>query len=326
MMSQFNLINHAGIVMLRVVMAMFWFATSSIQAESANMQTQMDPLKTASNASSVRVMVWDERQPEQRVGYGHAFLGETLAKGLRGDSHLWVSDAFLDEADQGLSEERLNQTDVLVWWSHRRNDELSDAAVARVKQRVLSGQLALIALHSAHWSRPFVELMQERAKWDARQSLPAADRDRVSWVYHNESPYRKLLAPDAAITPRLERLGDECHLTLPACVFPFYRADGKSSELEAMLPDHPIVAGLPVKWRIPQSEMYGNPFHVPKPDALIYRETFECGREFDTACLWRISAGWVFYFGPGHEAYPIYQQEFPVKVIAQAAKWLAAQH
>ena len=33
-------------------------------------------------AETVRVLVWDEQQPEQKQGYGEKFLGETLAAHL----------------------------------------------------------------------------------------------------------------------------------------------------------------------------------------------------------------------------------------------------
>ena len=36
-------------------------------------------------------------------------------------------------------------------------------------QRVQAGKTGFIALHSAHWAKPFVRLMQERAKADARK-------------------------------------------------------------------------------------------------------------------------------------------------------------
>lgn len=308
-------------------LSFIWVAKSGGAIHSARVKadnvavTDKPPTTTA-----VRVLVWDERQAEQHVGYGDSFLGETLARGLSAYDGLEVENAFFDEAEQGLSEERLRAAQVLVWWSHRRNDELSDAVVQRIKQRVLSGQLALIALHSAHWSKPFVELMQERAKFDARESLPEGERDKVSWVYYNDQPYRKLLTPDAPFTPQLRREGNVCHLTLPACVFPFYKADGLPSEVEVTAPEHPIAAGLPAKWQFPHTEMYGNPFHVPTPDVVIFREKWQSGHEFDSGCLWRLESGWVFYFGPGHETYGIYQQELPVRVIAQAAKWLATQH
>lgn len=42
--------------------------------------------------------------------------------------------------------------------------------------RVREGKLGFIALHSAHWARPFVRLMQERSKDDALAQIAAAER------------------------------------------------------------------------------------------------------------------------------------------------------
>ena len=38
-------------------------------------------------------------------------------------------------------------------------------------QRIKEGTLSLIALHSAHWSTPFVEAMYERTRLDAEKVL-----------------------------------------------------------------------------------------------------------------------------------------------------------
>ena len=114
-------------------------------------------------------------------------------------------------------------------------------------------------------------------------------------------------------------------ITLPGCIFPAYRADGKPSHVTTLLPDHPIAAGIPAKWDIPQTEMYDEPFHVPTPDAVIFEEHWDKGEHFRSGCLWNLGKGKVFYFRPGHEIYPVYKQELPLKVIENAARWLGSQ-
>jgi trehalose utilization protein len=52
----------------------------------------------------------------------------------------------------------LQATDVLVWWAHKRHDEVSDAVVARVQSHVQAG-MGLIVLHSGHFSKLFRSLM-----------------------------------------------------------------------------------------------------------------------------------------------------------------------
>ena len=43
-----------------------------------------------------------------------------------------VSTATLDEPEHGLTDERLNKTDVLIWWGHKAHDEVSDEVVERL--------------------------------------------------------------------------------------------------------------------------------------------------------------------------------------------------
>jgi trehalose utilization protein len=69
-----------------------------------------------------------------------------------------VRTATLDEPDQGLPQDRLAATDVLVWWGHLAHAQVTDATVDRVRARVLGG-MGLIVLHSGHLSRIFTSLM-----------------------------------------------------------------------------------------------------------------------------------------------------------------------
>lgn len=66
--------------------------------------------------------------------------------------------ATLNDPDCGLPPEVLENTDVLIWWGHKAHDEVPDELVERVHDRVLRG-MGFIALHSAHFSKPFKRLM-----------------------------------------------------------------------------------------------------------------------------------------------------------------------
>ena len=126
-------------------------------------------------AEPIRVLVWDEQQPQQKPAYGEKFLGETIAAHLEKQPGLSVKTARLDDAEQGLSDATLDATDVIVFWCHRRVKDQDDARMEAVVKRVMDGKLAFIALHSAHWAKPFVRLMQERAKADALATSDGAD-------------------------------------------------------------------------------------------------------------------------------------------------------
>jgi len=112
----------------------------------------------------MRVTVWNEGVHEQvdaaiaeRYPAGiHGAIAEGLTALLPNAS---IRTATLDtDAEHGLSQDVLDDTDVLLWWGHIAHDKVSDAVVERVHQRVLAG-MGLIVLHSAHFSKIFIRLM-----------------------------------------------------------------------------------------------------------------------------------------------------------------------
>lgn len=85
-------------------------------------------------------------------------LHETVADIVRelGDQ-VEVRAVHLDQEHQGLSEELLNDTDVLIWWAHARHAEVEDELVDRIYDRIMKG-MGLIVLHSGHYSKIFKKL------------------------------------------------------------------------------------------------------------------------------------------------------------------------
>ena len=67
----------------------------------------------------------------------------------------------------------LDDCQVLIWWGHVRNGEIAPEVGQSIVEKIKAGRLSLIALHSAHWSTPFVEAMYER---DATRCRQAASR------------------------------------------------------------------------------------------------------------------------------------------------------
>ncbi len=106
-----------------------------------------------SNDSPLRVTVWDENKPHIEEYYPAGIRG-AVADAIKGDG-VEVTIAHLDEPDQGISEDLLENTDVLVWWGHARHGEVDDELAAKIKQRVHHGGMGLVVLHSGHYSKPF---------------------------------------------------------------------------------------------------------------------------------------------------------------------------
>jgi trehalose utilization protein len=123
----------------------------------------MKPRERMFNMSEkIRVTVWNEyrhEKAEEKIGkiYPEG-IHKVLADYFDGDDKYEVKTATLDEPQHGLTDEVLNNTDVLFWWGHMAHDEVDDQIVEKVQSRVLNG-MGLIVLHSGHHSKIFRKLM-----------------------------------------------------------------------------------------------------------------------------------------------------------------------
>jgi trehalose utilization protein len=275
-------------------------------------------------ARPVRVLIWDEQQPAQKKAYDN-FLGNAVADHLRKKPNAFdVRSVRLDDPEQGLSQANLDATDVLVWWGHQRHGEVKVETARMLVERIRQGKLSLVALHSAHFAIPFVEAMNARTIDDALASLPEGDRAKAK-VKTIPGP-RRLMKPDEPMPGHKKNtLPDgtiELEVQLPSCCFVTVKDSGTPSHLATLLPNHPIARGVPEKFDIPQTEIYGGPFWVPKPDALIWDEKWDTGETFPAGCLWKLGKGQVFYFRPGHETYPIFKQEAPLRIVENSVRVL----
>lgn len=110
----------------------------------------------------IRVTVWNEYVHERE----YEGIAKVYPKGIHGciadfldtDEDITVRCATLDMEKQGISEEMLRNTDVLIWWAHARHEEITDENVRLIQEAVLGG-MGLIALHSAHYSKIMKALM-----------------------------------------------------------------------------------------------------------------------------------------------------------------------
>src|SRR6267143_3097315 len=103
----------------------------------------------------IRVVVWDEQQPQQKPAYDN-FLGNAIADYLKELNGFKVTSVKMDDKEQGLPDDLLNDTDILIWWGHVRQKDVKDELAKKILDRIKAGRLGLISLHSAHWSKPFM--------------------------------------------------------------------------------------------------------------------------------------------------------------------------
>jgi len=143
-----------------------------------------------STSPPINVTVWHEYRHEKThkvvadlypLGIHHA-IAEGLRQNDRG-GEFNIRTAVLDEPEHGLTQEVLDATDALIWWGHAAHDAVRDDVVERVVRRVWAG-MGLIALHSAHFSKPFRWLMGADCALRWRE---ANDKERL-WVVNPAHP------------------------------------------------------------------------------------------------------------------------------------------
>lgn len=218
----------------------------------------------------IRVTVWNEyiherELPEIAKVYPEGIHGQ-IASFLMKDPDLQVRCATLQDPGQGLTEEILNDTDVLIYWAHCAHEEVSDEAVERINAHVLRG-MGFIGLHSAHYSKAM----------------------------------RKMLGTTMTLSWK----------------------DDDSERLFVTCPSHPIAKGVASPLILPREELYGEYFDIPKPDDVVFTGWFQSGAVFRSGVTFTHGNGHIFYFQPGHEAYPIYYDKEIQKIITNAVRWAA---
>ncbi|HEY4203010.1 MAG TPA: ThuA domain-containing protein [Devosiaceae bacterium] len=135
----------------------------------------------------IRALVWGENVHEQK----NRVVAETypqgmhaqIAKMLGQDGNIITATATLQEPEHGLTDARLAETDVLIWWGHAAHGQVEDAVVERVAKRVFEG-MGLIVLHSGHFSKIFKRLMGSPCALAWRE---AGERERL-WVVNPGHP------------------------------------------------------------------------------------------------------------------------------------------
>ena len=222
-------------------------------------------------AKTINVTIWNEYRHEKSdenvaklyPNGLHAAIGEFLSK----NDDMKITLAALDDPDQGLPDEVLNNTDVLLWWGHMNHGEVKDDLVERIRQRVYVGGMGFIALHSAHHSKPFRAIV--------------GTTGNLLW------------------------------------------GDNQKEIIWNIMPSHPIAAGIPAHFELPEEELYAEPFQIPQPDAHIFEGWYEHGYVFRTGCTFLRGAGRVFYFQPGHETCPSFYDANVQRIITNGVRWAA---
>lgn len=217
----------------------------------------------------IRVAIYNEYMHERmdetaRKAYPYG-IQTVLSAFIDKEDDMTVSSVITFETIDLLTDELLDNTDVMLWWGHIRHDQIPDEIAERVKQAVLRG-MGIIFLHSSHMAKPF-----------------------------------RLLT------------GASCCLG--------WRDEGDMERVWVVNPAHPIAAGLGPYFDLPHEETYCEPFGIPEPDELVFIGWYEGGEVFRSGCVYKRGNGRIFYFQPGHEAFPTFYDANVQKVLLNAVRW-----
>jgi len=166
-------------------------------------------------SGKTRVTVWNEFRHEQTAGHKAAEvypdgMHAVIAGALSGEPDLEVRTATLDEPEHGLTEQVLEQTDVLTWWGHAAHGEVKDEIVERVHRRIVLDGMGLVVLHSGHFSKIFKRLMGTTCNLKYRE---AGEKERL-WIVEPGHPIAEGL-PDHFEILKAEMYGERFDIPAP---------------------------------------------------------------------------------------------------------------
>ncbi len=233
-------------------------------------------------AKEIRVLAWSERTEPADI-YPNGING-AVAEMLKGDKTIKVTVANLADTEQGLSEEAVKNTDVLVWFGHRKHREVTDGSVERVVRHVTERGMGFLPLHSAHYCRPFQALMRMKA-------------EQLGYKLDDSRPPGAWAGVKNAGTPQTLRVLDSKHPTMKGIKdFVIPKDEVYNNPFNVPPPDVKVLEGV---WE--NGEQHGS-------DGMI----------------WKVGKGRVFYFRAGHETYPIYYQAEVQQVLRNVVAWLGS--
>jgi trehalose utilization protein len=165
----------------------------------------------------IRVTVWHEyrhekRNPKVAEIYPHG-MHEAIASHLRKCKDLEVRTATQDQEDHGLSDDVIQNTDVMTWWGHMSHSDVKDLIVEKLFRRVLQG-MGLVVLHSGHYSKIFQKLMGTSCNLKWRDE---GERE-ILWVTRPGHPIVEGI-DDHFVIPCEEMYGEFFDVPEPECTF-----------------------------------------------------------------------------------------------------------
>lgn len=163
----------------------------------------------------IRVTVWSEGidpvlEPRAIALYP-SDINAYIAGFLGGEADFEVCVRNLGDPENGLSQEVLDQTDVLVWWSHLYDDQFSDQAALRVMNAVLDG-MGLVILHAGIHGKPSKLLLGQSSNTGKYREVGEMER---MWVVDRSHPILEGLQKEYIELPISEMYGEPYGIPTP---------------------------------------------------------------------------------------------------------------
>lgn len=103
-----------------------------------------------------------------------------------------------------------------------------------------------------------------------------------------------------------------------------YRPCGEPEILWVADPTHPVMKDIGfTRLSLPHEPTYGEVYDIEQPDEIPFISWFGNADIFRSGYTFERGKGRIFYFGPGHEDYPIYYMPEIRRVLVNAVKWAA---
>ena len=263
------------------------FLAASAVGASGILLGHLNIIGAATAKAKPCVVCWSEGTAPKKV-YPKD-INTSIAVGLRKALPTWeVVEADIDQPDQGLSDELLKRCDVLIWWGHKKHGKVDNKLADKIVKRVKDDGMGFISLHSAHFAKPNIKLM----------SVMKTDPE----LFKKVRPKR-------------------------VAAWGAYKGDSLTLKIKVLDKKHPIAKGVDETFTVVHHERYSDPYAVPKAEAIVFsgEATLKNGKTdvSQQGFCWTIGKGKMFYFQPGHETNPIFDDKNVQKIMANAVTWAA---
>ena len=242
----------------------------------------------------ISALVWDENPKHAPKEVYPDNIRGAVAAGLKqlGGDLVTVQTSHIDDADQGVPEELLAKTDVLLWWGHLRHKEVSDELAERIKRHVHERGMGLIVLHSAHYSKIFKTVLSATGdlKGGWRESWPKQEIEEITVA----APRHPIAAGISNFELPNEEMYGAPFGAPPAHVVVFQSYFPNGGEY---FPSFALTVGNGIDPEFKSGD--GNGENQGE------------------------GAGRFFYFRPGHETFPTYYDGNVQRILWNAVKWAA---